>query len=51
MTHDPIPEPNRSPVAEASRTTLRSPSSRLWAGRKLAQLASVSAPDSGVAFR
>lgn len=41
----------RSPVAEASGTRSRSPSSRLWAGLKLAQLRSVSSPERGVMFR
>src|SRR3954447_8640277 len=51
VTHEPRPERKLRFSAEARRCTSRSPSPRLWSGRKRLQLARDSAPPFGVALR
>ena len=51
ITHEPRPPLNVKSRADATRRTFLSPSSRLCAGRKRLQFASVSVPCFGVALR
>src|SRR4051794_38820699 len=51
ITHEPRPERKVRFSAEARTRTSRSPSPRLWSGRKRLQFAAVSVPLFGVALR